>query len=159
MTYAENTTVSVDKTRAELEQLLKRFGADAFGHMSDNKKAVILFRARGKSVRFLLPVPNPEDKQFTEFTRKGSYYSTKRTAEAARKEWEQACRSSWRALFLAVKAKLVAVETGITTFEQEFLAHIVLPNGQTAGEMMIPQIEESYSDGRMPTFQLALPGS
>jgi hypothetical protein len=157
MNYAEDTSVSVEKTRAQLETLITQNGADAFGYMTGDGKAIIQFRFNGKFVRFLLPLPSSSDKRFTEYKRRGAYYPTQRTQEAAHKEWEQACRSVWRALFLAVKAKLVAVAVGITTFEQEFLAHIVLPDGRTAGEMMIPQIEDAYQSGRMPAFQLALP--
>lgn len=43
-----------------------------------------------------------------------------------------------------------AVEAGISEFEKEFLAHIVLPNGATVGQFMLPQIDTAYSTGRMP---------
>lgn len=86
-----------------------------------------------------------------------SVEKTRAELEAAQKEWEQSCRSAWRCLFLAVKAKLVAVEAQITTFEQEFMAHIVLPNGRTTGEEILPQIDEAYRSGKMPTFTLAPP--
>jgi len=157
MKYAENTSVSVEKTRAELESTLRRFGADAFGYMTDNQKAMITFRAQGRFVRFMLPLPDPSEKRFTEYRRKGAYVTTQRSEVQARAEWEQACRSAWRALFLSVKAKLVTVESRISTFEDEFLSHLVLPDGRTTGEMMIPQIAEAYESGRMPTFQLQLP--
>lgn len=61
------------------------------------------------------------------------------------------------ALALVVKAKLEAVESGISTFEQEFMAHIVLPNGQTTGQWMIPQIEAAYKTGTMPALLPMLP--
>jgi hypothetical protein len=54
-----------------------------------------------------------------------------------------------------IRAKLEAVEQGIATFQQEFLAHIVLPNGQTAGEFLLPQLDEAYQKKRMPAL---LPG-
>jgi len=50
------------------------------------------------------------------------------------------------------KAKLEAVEAGISVFDEEFLAHIVLPDGRTVGQFMTPQIEEVYAHGRMPTL-------
>ena len=65
-------------------------------------------------------------------------------------------RQRWRALALIVKAKPEATETGITTFEEEFLSYIVLPDNQTVGECMLPQIiEEAYQRGEMPRM---LPG-
>ncbi len=58
-------------------------------------------------------------------------------------------------LALVIKAKLEAVETGITMFDEEFLAHIVLPNGNTVGQFMLPQVESTYNSGAMPPL---LPG-
>ena len=62
---------------------------------------------------------------------------------------EQACRSRWRALALAVKAKLEAVAIGITTFEDEFMAHIVMPDGLTVGEHVRPRIASAYESGQV----------
>jgi hypothetical protein len=50
---------------------------------------------------------------------------------------------------LVIKAKLEAVEGGITTFEDEFLAHIVLPDGQTVAHHVRPRIEAVYSSGEV----------
>ena len=75
------------------------------------------------------------------------------------KAWEQAQRSAWRALNLVIKAKLESVKAGIFTFEQEFLPHILLPNGQTVGEFMVPQIETAYQGGQMPPLLAAAGGS
>lgn len=144
MPYAENTSVPVERSRAELEATLARYGADAFMYGWDQEGAVIQFRAHGRHVKFELPLPARDDQEFTEHSR------GMRTAEAALKAWEQACRQRWRALNLVVKAKLEAVETGITVFEDEFLAHIILPNGQTAGQWMRPQVAKAYEDGTMP---------
>src|SRR4051812_24660650 len=104
--FAEDTKVSVEKTRAELETTLRRFGADAFGYMTDGSRAAIHFRLNGKSVKFILPLPDRNSKAFTEYTRGTHSTRYARTPEAAEAIWETACRSAWRALFLAVKAKL-----------------------------------------------------
>lgn len=154
MSYAADTSTSVEKTRAELETVLHKFGAEAFGYMTDAGRAAITFKANGKFVRFILPLPRADENRFTHQERRNWL---PRTPESARREWEQACRSAWRALFLCVKAKLVAVDAKITTFEEEFMAHIVLPSGKTMGEEALPLIERAYLTGEMPTFQLALP--
>jgi len=54
-----------------------------------------------------------------------------------------------------VKAKLEAVETGIVSLEEEFLAHVVLPDGSTVGQWAEPQLAELYGRGDMPAL---LPG-
>ena len=64
---------------------------------------------------------------------------------------EQACRRRWwPTLLLIIRAKLEAVEPGITTLESEFLANPVLPNGGAGGEWLAPQIDPAYATGRMP---------
>ena len=76
--------------------------------------------------------------------------NARRTAAARRSVWEQACRQRWRALLLIIRAKLEAVESGITTLESEFLANILLPDGGTIGEWLALQVDEAYATGRMP---------
>lgn len=146
MNYAENTTVSVEKTRAELETILSRYGASRFGYMTDVNRAAVAFVYKNRNVKFILPLPDRADKRFWFTPSRGN----KRTDAEAYREWEQACRSRWRALLLCVKAKLEAVQVGITTFDQEFLAHFVLPNGQTYGEVAIPSLNNILATGSFP---------
>ena len=51
---------------------------------------------------------------------------------------------------LVLKAKLEAVEAGITTIEQEFLADMVLPGDVTVGEALLPRLDDALNTGRMP---------
>lgn len=150
-TYASNTSVSAEKSRAEIESTLQRFGADQFMYGWEDSRAVIVFRAQGRQIKFVLELPDKNDQRF-QMTPGGR---KRRDPESMRKAWEQETRSGWRALFLVIKAKLVAVDEGIVTFEQEFLAHIVLPSGDTVGDWAVPQVQTAYETGKMP---LALPG-
>lgn len=113
--------------------------------------ASIQFCANDRHVRFMLKLPHKSDPKFTRHS-KGD-----RSAEAALREWEQACRQKWRALVLCIKAKLEAVESEISEFEDEFLAHIVLPGDITAGQLLKPQIKQAYLSGDMPKGLLMLP--
>lgn len=151
--YAENTTVTSEKSRAEIERTLARYGADQFMYGWDANQAVIQFRMDGRHVRFTLTLPDRDAKEFTHTPSRG----TRRTPDQAEAEWEKACRQRWRALALVVKAKLEAVASEITEFEDEFLAHIVLPDGRTAGQFLRPQIEVAYQTGEMPPMLPALP--
>jgi hypothetical protein len=56
----------------------------------------------------------------------------------------QAERSRWRALLLSIKAKLVSVESGIETFEDAFMAHVVMPDGGTVSEHVGKRIADAY---------------
>lgn len=145
--YANQTSVRVEKSRGELERILAKYGANTFGYMSDSNRAIIAFKAHGKSVKFVLPLP-----QMSEFSKNAK--GSRRSSGAMLKATEQASRARWRALNLCVKAKLEAVECGITSFEQEFLAHFVLPNGETMGDYAIPMIEDATKSGKMPQLLL-----
>ena len=148
--YAAQTTVSVESSRAEIERTLSRYGAESFMYGWDKERAVVQFRTSDRHVRFVLAMPPRDDPEFTRHSR------GRRTPEAAEKLWEQACRQRWRALNLVIKAKLEAVAAGISEFEDEFLSHIVLPDGSTAGEWLRPQIQKAYATGEMPTSFLQL---
>lgn len=149
--YAATTEVSSARSRDEIERTLERYGADQFLYGWQDDAAVVGFRMQGRHVRFVLAMPAKNDRRFTHHSR------GVRTPEAALKEWEQAVRQRWRALALVIKAKLEAVESGISIFEDEFLANIVLPTGETAGSWMRPQIEEAYRIGAMPQMLPMLP--
>lgn len=148
--YAENTSVPVEKTKAEIESAIVRFGADRFMAGTESGSATIAFQFKNRVVRFVLTLPRRDEKRFWQTPARGN----KRNESEAFKLWEQACRASWRALFLVIKAKIEAVERGITTFDREFMAHYVLPNGLTIADALIPQIEEMAEKKTMPRLLL-----
>lgn len=149
--YAEKTDVSPDRSRAEIERTLVRYGADQFLYGWDQGGAVIAFRRERFQIKLTLPLPDRRSKEFTLTPAK----RFERTQDEAEKAFDQAVRQRWRALALVIKAKLEAVDLGITTFEEEFLAYVMLPNGQRVGDAMIPQVELAYETGKMPEL---LPG-
>jgi hypothetical protein len=146
-TFAADTQVTPERSRAEIERTLQRYGADSFMYGWDGPQAVVAFRMQGRMIRFLLTLPGRDAEEFHR-TPTGK----KRAPNAAFEAWEQACRQRWRALALVIKAKLEAVQSGITTFEEEFLAHTLLPDGQTVGQWMLPQVERAYLNGKMPAL-------
>jgi hypothetical protein len=142
--YAAKTTVSSEKSRAEIERTLSRYGAEGFAYGWSGSQAQIAFVMNGVRIQLKLDLPDRNDRRFTHHSR------GLRTSDASEREYEQAIRQSWRALALVVKAKLEAVAAGIATFEDEFLAYIAIPGGGTVGDMMKPQIAEAYSSGAIP---------
>ena len=144
MTYAENTSVDAGRSRSEIERTLQRYGATAFSYGWEGDRAIIAFQAEARMVKFVLTMPPYDDFARTPSGRRS------RQGASQQKAWEQATRQRWRALLLVVKAKLEAVEAGITTFEEEFLAHIMLPDGTTVYESARMGIQNSYATGKMP---------
>jgi len=140
--YAENTSVSITSTVTEIDRLLDRYGADGFMYGSRGAEAQIMFQKNNKVVRFRVGMPERNDDRFRK-----TPTGRDRTEAAAFKEYDQEKRRRWRALLLVIKAKLEAVETEITTFEEEFLAHFVMPDDKTLYEHIIPRLDEVYASG------------
>lgn len=131
MAYAESTSVPVERSRAEIERLLNKHGATDYGFTTGSKEATVFFRARKRNVLFRLPIPGD-----------GWIPERGRATEEAR---AQETRRRWRALALVIKAKLESAASRIETFENAFLAQIVLPTGRTVGEEVKGNIEAAYS--------------
>lgn len=144
MAYAENTSVSVSKTKGEIDDLLRRRGATGFGFFEEKTKAMIVFEMKDRRIRFDLPLPDRDGEQFKYDGRKNL-----RTPDKRYKAWEQVCRSKWRALFLCIKAKMESIESGIETFEDAFLAHIQMPDGYSVSEHVRPKIQQAYLTNTM----------
>lgn len=125
--FAAGTKVSVIQTRMELETLLHRHKARAVGIFTDQQGAVVVFEMAGRRIKFALKVP----------------------PEGGGAKDERKRREKWRALLLAIKAKLVSVQSGIETFEDAFMAHVVMPDGRTVSEITRPAIAASYKEGKM----------
>lgn len=154
MAYAEKTSVPVSKTKADIEELVQKHGENQFISGYKNNTAAIGFTMDGRQIRFILPLPDKQAREYWYTPGRGQ----RRTEDAAHTAWEQASRSRWRALYLIVKAKLEAVDAGISTVEREFFYDIVLPDGRTAGEWLAPQIETAYQTGQMPPMLPMLKG-
>ncbi len=123
--FAANTKVPVDRSRKHVEDLLTRYGADGFHYgwerRDDVGHAVVGFLLKERRIRIDVPMPDDAAEQ----------------------------RRLWRAMLLLIKAKLEAVERGIGTLESEFLANVVMNNGATVGQILIPRLSEAVESGRL----------
>jgi hypothetical protein len=128
MSYAEGTSVPVERSRGELSRILERHGASDFMTGEVDGKAQVLFKHGDRRIRFQVPLDQGEPvKKLTPARLEASY--------------QQERRRLWRALVLTVKARFEAVESGVETLEQAFLAHVVVNGGKTFGELAIPELD------------------
>ncbi|GGL91403.1 hypothetical protein GCM10011534_11960 [Pseudooceanicola nanhaiensis] len=141
--FAKGTTVTAARSRAEIEDMLGRFGADGFMSGRDGRHVVVAFKARGRQIMFRMTMPDPADHYLTPTGKQRSDADARKAADAED-------RRMWRALALSIKAKLVGVEDGIESFEQAFMAHVVMPDGLTLSDHITPRIAEAYDTGSMP---------
>lgn len=149
--YAANTEVSSARSREEIERILTRYGADQVMVGIDRTSAIFGFRIHGRLIRYTLAMPDRDSDEF----RLTPSRRWKRSEKDQQDAYEQAVRQRWRALALVIKAKLEAVEAGITSIEAEFLSATSLPSGETVSDWIEPQIKEAYETGQMPE---SLPG-
>ncbi|MBN1518167.1 hypothetical protein JXA32_16515 [Candidatus Sumerlaeota bacterium] len=149
--FASNTSVNVERSQMQIRDTLRRYGAESFGVIERNDHGAVMFEFKGMTVQILVPMPdlNSDEFQMTDSGRP-------RKENSAMAVYEQSVRQRWRALLLAIKAKLEAVETGISTIEREFLPFIVMPDGKTFADHALPKLQELVRLGKMPKC-LALP--
>jgi len=151
--FAEGTDVDADKSRAELEKLLKQHGAEQFLLHVDVDRTTVIFKLAGRMVRQVVKAPDP--KPFETIPPQNKYSPPrKRTPAEVESMVAQEWRRRWRALLLIVKGKLEMISSGESDVGREFLADILLPNGETVGEAMLPRIAASYESGDMPPLML-----
>ena len=133
MSYAERTDVPIARTQSQIQAMIEKAGAKKYGTLTDGSRARIVFELQNRQIQFSLELP----------LEKGYRYTT---------GWEQACRSKWRALYLVIKAKLEAVNSGIAVFDEEFLAWIVVPGGETVYQKIMPEMQRAIESGARPQF-------
>jgi hypothetical protein len=149
--YAENTSVPVDRSQAEIMRNLRRYGAKDWAFGEENGSGVVRFRFHQRPIQFRLDLPDFNAEQF----RLGGWKKP-RSPEAHQKAWEQACRQRWRALNLFILSSLEAVAAGILPEDEAFIANTLLANSETLGEYMAPTIRKALETGGLP--RLLLPG-
>jgi hypothetical protein len=163
MSFAEGTSVSVEKSKTELERLLVKHGAKQYGtaHDEENGTAVVYFKMSERHIRLTIPVPpltdwpNPNQSSWQSEAKHKPPRTWDRMSVEGRKtyvrlQWEQVCRTRWRCMILIVKAKLEHIALGMSDVQREFLADITLPDGRSVAELLKPAIDRAYLDGKMP---------
>ena len=141
--YATTTTVPPERTRDEIERTLKKWGVTEFIYGSLSQGPVIAFKYRKLTARFQVLLPDRDDLAIV-YTPKRHH---RRTPGDQEKAYDQAVRQRWRSLLLLIKAKLEAIEMGIASFEGEFLPYMVLPDGRTVSEGLMPEIYRAAEAG------------
>lgn len=149
MAYAEGTSVPVERSMSEIVALVKKNGAQRIAQAETEDGFAVQFFLSDRMLRFRVAVPPAP-----------TMAGIRRMNEAEQKKSvERRTMQRARALLLVIKAKLESVESGVETFEEAFLANVVLPDGKTVGELTLPQIAQSYADGRQPPLMLSMGGA
>jgi hypothetical protein len=141
--FANSTTVSPEKSQQDIRETLRRYGATRFGVMEEADKAHVMFEFEKLQIQLTISLPSRKDFETTDAGRS-------RKSSAVTEAYNQAIRQRWRALLLAIKAKLEAIECGISTIEKEFMAFVIMPDGMSLGDHLIPELHKIAESGKMP---------
>lgn len=129
MAYAARTEVPLTQSIAQVVAMLKKFGADRIAQAEEPGRVAVQCFLQGRLLRFAVTLP----------------------------DGPQAQRQRGRALLLVIKANLESIESGVETFEQAFLANVVMPDGETVADKALPWIEDAYASGKTPPLMLSAP--
>lgn len=149
MNTYKGTSVNWAKSQTQITKLLNGLGIyetrftslqDKFVlefRVAENKK--VLFKigvSKGVAIRIVVPVGNFSDE----------------------KKRDRELNSLHRVLFYHIKAKFVAIESGLTEFMEEFMPHLVIMdkqgNSSTLGQTLLPQYKKTIESGEQKGFNL-----
>lgn len=148
----KGTTVNWAKSQTQITKLLNSMGiyesrftnlqnkfALEFNVVESKKVLFKLGVSKGITVRIVVPFNNPLDD----------------------KKREKELNQLHRVLFYHLKAKFIAIESGLTEFMEEFMPHLVIMdkrgNSTTMGQALLPQYKKAIESGEQGEFKL-LPG-
>lgn len=126
----ENAT-SGDKALGEMQKILQKFGCQSFGSMMDfeNGKLIVQFRYRDMPISV-----EASAKGYAAAWLKENPWNNKRNLN--RPKYEEKAMAIGRVAVYSIlrdwiKGQIMAIETGILSFEGAFLGQILLPSGKT----------------------------
>ena len=129
--YAKSTTVSMEKSKVQIQQLLTDWGIIEFYFGTSVRGDGIGFSYEGRTYKWnvrIIPQGDLTDNQY------------------AREK-----RRRWRVLYMSLKMRLEEISSGDETFEDQFLAKMCLPDGNTVADFIrLPETAELLSQSKMP---------
>lgn len=129
--YAKTTTVSVAKSKVQVQELLTSWGITEFFFGTSIRGEGIGFAYNGRTYKWNVFIP--EQKDLTD------------------KQQEQVKRQRWRILYMGLKMRLEEIDSGSESFEDIFLAKMCLPNGGTVSDFMkLPENQKHLEQSEMP---------
>ncbi|MCA1571988.1 MAG: hypothetical protein LC798_17085 [Chloroflexi bacterium] len=145
----EATEVAVDRSQGEIRRMLVDHAAQSFsfgeGQADGTVWAIVEFVHAGQRVRIQVPHKPVNEAAFRAKVQRAQ---TRTPAQIRADLQEQEARRIWRVMFHGMKARLVAVQEGVETLEQAFMAHLVDP---VTNRTLWDQAKELIAGGAMRT--------
>lgn len=124
----KKTKVSVPNTQSDIRKLLQKHKAKGIQFEEEWEKKTIC-------VRFLYEI------------KQKLFVIRIRAKISSLGEHGQMERAVWRAVFWAIKSRMESIDFGIETFEEAFMAHIILEGDVTLADKIIPLLMIGQTQG------------
>jgi len=125
----ENAT-SGEKAMSDLNKILRNFGVQSFGSMIDFEVGTLIvqFKYRNRAIDVRASMAGYANAW------KKEHPHTHRM-KSSRQQWEKKATDIASVAVYSImrdwlKGQITAIETGMLTFEEAFMPHMLLPNGQ-----------------------------
>jgi hypothetical protein len=147
--YAQTTSVAVSKTKGEIDDLLRTWGASQLGWHDDFDSGKVYlrfmwyFQEAPFRACFSLDLPSKEalEEEACHLT----------TGKFSQVKYDKLCKRrgmvEHRGLLLFLKAVFNAVDLGIITAEQVFLPYLEDDQGRTVADLVVPQLAKAMMPG------------
>ena len=149
MTLPYENATSGERALGEIQKILRSFGCNKFGSMVDDgdQEVIVQFEHRGRQVSVQASMRGYAAAWLKEHPWATRTRSTK--IEHERKAMNIASTAVYSILRDWIKGQIMAIETGILSFEGAFLGQILLPSGRTiletvAEQKMLPKLEDGH---------------
>lgn len=129
-----SNATSGDRAIADLQQILRRFGCTQFGTMIDDEagELIVQFKYHGRQVSVRASM-----RGYAALWLKENPYTSRRRStkvEHERKALDVASTAVYSIARDWIKGQIMAIESGMLTFEAAFLGQILLADGRTVME-------------------------
>lgn len=135
-----STQVRAENTQAQITTELSKFGIYSVQHTSQRIGFSVAFQAEVEDaiqpITIRIDIPWNQDKDTED-----------------KYGWKDK-RIKYRILYYYIKALLTAWDNGLKAFTDIFMPHIVLPNGSTIAQELLPKYKLAISEGRIGEIPL-----
>ncbi len=136
----KNTAIRPEKSQADITRELDRYGIYEVQHTNQKDRFSVAFRVELKEmpIPLMVRIDVPYNKEKDKEDNNG---------------WKRQ-RVLYRVLFYYTKALLNTWDSGLKTFTEIFMPHLVMPNGGTLEQMLLPKIEKAITEGKIKDIPL-----
>lgn len=142
--YAENTKIARSKSRDQIEAILLRCGAREIftNDLNRDNLLFVAWKIHDRPYKFVLPMPSPDDPQFTT-TPTGK----QRDSDTAHAAWEKAIRQYWRIAREYIYMLTEMMEACGMEFHEAFGPLLALKDGSNVWQMAAVHADKIQHEG------------